>query len=85
MMEPRVIEVVEYIDEVGDDDDGEGEYEVVTEIVDQIVMLPRRNKFSAVPAYEVGIGEAPPPFLMPEERAQWLNVQESTKILITGM
>ncbi|CAB9526204.1 expressed unknown protein [Seminavis robusta] len=74
----QVIEVVEYVDD--DDWDGdEDDYEEVVEIVEQVVTVPKQN-FSAVAAYEVGIGAPPPLFLTPKEKAQ-LTAQETQKEL----
>jgi hypothetical protein len=72
--QPQVIEVVEYIDD--DDWDGdEDDYEEVVEIVEQVVMVPKLN-FSAVKAYEVGIGAPPPLFLTPKEKSKLAAQQE---------
>lgn len=74
--EQEVIEVIEYIDDSDYDGDG-SDYEEVVEIVEEVVPAPRKN-FSAVAAYEVGIGSAPPPFLTPKEKAKLAQKETTT-------
>jgi len=66
-MQPRVIEIVEFID----DSDYEGDEE---EIIEKVVTVPRHIlNHSALHPYEVGIGEQPPPFLRQNDREEWAN------------